>query len=117
MSHPVTCVIVEDEVRYQEILQFYLTKLPNIKITGVFGDTVSASLGIERLKPDLVFLDINISGLDGPEFISLLEHRSKVIVVSGHDETYLNENYDLEYFAFIQKPIDQEKLKRALASL
>ena len=107
-------IIVEDEAEFALLLRKYLEKIPDTKHLGTFGGTTDAVLNIERLRPDVLFLDINISGLEGPEFIDLLEYQPRVIVVSGHAEEVM-QNYDIEFVDFIQKPPTLDRLKEALA--
>lgn len=112
-----TCIIVEDEKDYQEILIHYLNKTGSFEILGVYPDTVAATLAIERKKPEVIFLDINISGLEGPEFVELLDHQPKIIIVSGHSEDFMKAHYEVPYRAYIQKPVDAEKLRKAIEKL
>lgn len=114
---PLKCIIVEDEVHHQELLLFYLKKVGNIEVLGMYKDTVKATLQIEKQKPDFIFLDINISGLEGPEFIELLEYRPKVIMISAHPEEFMNVHYQLPYAAYIQKPLSLDKLQNAFGRL
>lgn len=109
-----TCLIIEDEEEFAALLTHYLKQLENIEVLAVISDTVSASMQIERKKPDLIFLDINISGLEGPEFVDLLEHRPKIIIVSGHNEDYMKQYPEVDYVDFIQKPPTAEKLRAAV---
>ncbi|MEQ8238521.1 MAG: response regulator [Cyclobacteriaceae bacterium] len=111
-------IIIEDEKEYIDILKFYLKKIEGIEILNEYGDTVSAALEIERQKPDLIFLDINISGLDGPEFVDLLIHRPKIIIVSSHPESIMKSDFpDVDYDGYLQKPVDLEKLKAVIEKL
>jgi two-component system LytT family response regulator len=110
-----TCVIVEDDKGHQEILQYYLDRISSLEVIGIYSDTVKAVISIEKHRPDIIFLDINISGLQGPEFIELLEYQPKVIMVSAFPEDYMTDNFDIAYQAYIQKPIDEIKLRRALS--
>jgi two-component SAPR family response regulator len=110
-----TCVIVEDDKGHQDILQYYISRIPSLELLGIYSDTVNAALKIERQRPEIIFLDINISGLQGPEFIELLEYQPKVIIVSAYPEDYMTDNFDIPYQAYIQKPIDEIKLRRALS--
>lgn len=113
-----TCIIVEDEIAYQKIMAFFINQIDRLEIIGAYTNTVQASLQIEKKKPDIIFLDINISGLEGPEFIGLLEYKPKVIVVSGHSEEFMKVHYEnIPYEAYIQKPVTPENLKAALMNL
>lgn len=112
-----TCIVVEDEVHHQELMNFYLKKMGNVEVLGFYTDTVNAALHIEKKKPDLVFLDINISGLEGPEFIELLEYQPKVVIVSAHSQDFMDRHYHIPYHAYIQKPLDALKLRDALTKI
>lgn len=108
------CIIIEDEPEFVEILNFHLQKIPEITVLGAFGDTVQAAIQIERKKPDIIFLDINISGLEGPEFVDLLTHQPKIIVISAHSETFMKHYPEVSYVDFIQKPPSLERIKEAI---
>ncbi|MFT7233349.1 MAG: two-component system LytT family response regulator [Cyclobacteriaceae bacterium] len=110
----ISCIIIEDEPEFMEILNFYLKKIPEVKVLGCYGDTVQATLEIERKKPDFIFLDINISGLEGPEFVELLDHQPKIIVLSGHSESFMKHYPEVSYVDFIQKPPTLERIKSAI---
>jgi len=107
-------IIVEDNPEFALLLQKYLDKIPDIHHIGTYGGTTEAVMNIERHKPDILFLDINISGLEGPEFMELVEHQPKIIIVSGHVEEIMK-NYEIEYADFVQKPPTAERLMKAVA--
>ncbi len=107
-------IIVEDDPEFALLLEKYLERIPDIKHLGTYSGTTDAVLNIERQKPNILFLDIQISGLDGPEFMELLDYKPNVIVVSGYDEDIMK-NYDIEYIEFIQKPPSIDRLKEAIA--
>lgn len=109
-----TCIIVEDEPEFIDILKFQLKKIENIEVVGAYGDTVSATLQIEKKKPDLILLDINISGLEGPEFVEIIEHKPKIIIISGHTEAFMKHYPEVEYVDFVQKPSTVDSLRAAI---
>ena len=108
-----TSIIVEDDEDFAELLEAYIMQLGNLTVLAKHGDTTKAALDIEKLKPDIVFLDVNISGLAGPEFMELVEHQPQIIVVSGHSPRIMEE-YDLEITSFIQKPFTKDDLREAV---
>ncbi|MDW3194006.1 MAG: response regulator [Cytophagales bacterium] len=120
MSTKYSCIIVEDDEDFAEMLQQYLVRIGGLDVLAVHGDTTKAALDIEKLKPDVIFLDINISGLEGPEFMELVEHRPQIIVCSGHPPSVMS-NYDIEIAEYLQKPFTRDQLevavKRCIASL
>ena len=81
---------------------------------GTCDNTLDAAKKIDTDKPDILLLDINISGLEGPEILELTDHKPKAIIISSHPEEVM-ENYDVEYVEFIQKPLkNAEQLINAI---
>ena len=113
MSARYSCIIVEDDEDFAEMLQRYITRVSDLEVLAVHGDTTQAALDIEKLKPDVLFLDISISGLEGPEFMELVEHKPQIIVVSGHPPSIM-ENYDLKICEYLQKPFSMQDLQMAV---
>ncbi len=101
---PTRCIIIEDDPAFQTIIKSLVSRLPNFEILDLFDNSVDAALFITRKKPDLVFLDVEINGLNGLEVLDSLEHKPKTIVISG-DKNYEAEAKDLGVDAFITKPI------------
>lgn len=109
-----TYLIIEDDPAFSEILKVISSKIPNLKLIAVCDNTTHAAKYIDVDKPDILLLDINISGLEGPEILEITDHKPKTIVISSHPEEVM-ENYEVEYVQFIQKPLkDSEQLISAI---
>ena len=100
----VRCIIIEDDPAFQVIIKSLVSKLPDFEILDIFDNSVDAALFITKKKPDLVFLDVEINGLNGLEVLDSLIHKPKTIVISG-EQKYQEEANELEVDAFITKPI------------
>lgn len=98
------CLIIEDDHAFADILSTILEKVPEVELIGVSDNTVDAAKRLELEKPDILLLDVNISGLEGPEILEMAEHKPKTIVITSHEEGVM-ENYEIDYVEFIQKPI------------
>ena len=114
-------MIVEDDPAFAKVLEIVTEKVEELQLVGTFDNTVDAVSTITRQKPDIILLDINISGLEGPEMMELVEYQPKVVVISSHPEEIMSQ-YDIDYFAFIQKPLIESEvlikvLRDCLASL
>lgn len=81
-----------------------IKKVSEVELLGTSDNTLDAAKRIDLDKPDILLLDINISGLEGPEVLELADHKPKTIVISSHPEEVM-ENYEVDYVAFIQKPL------------
>ncbi|SNS99856.1 Response regulator receiver domain-containing protein [Ekhidna lutea] len=114
MSKEYQYLIIEDDPAFVEILKVIMAKVPEMKLIGISDNTVDAAKRIDMDKPEVLLLDINISGLEGPEVLEISEHKPLTIVISSHPEEVMD-NYDVEYVAFIQKPLkNAEQLVNAI---
>lgn len=108
-------IIIDDESNGRDILTALLEKFcPSLEILGTADNAESGKKIIDQLKPQLVFLDINMPGQTGFDMLQQFDAIDfEVIFVTAHD------NYALKAFKFsaidyILKPIDLEDLKAAV---
>lgn len=108
------CLIADDERSAREILEKHITKIPYLKLVARCNNAAEALIKIQELRPDIVFLDIQMPGLSGLELISLLPStRQKIIVVSG-DPQFAIDGFNLQVTDYILKPVTFERLARAV---
>jgi two-component system, LytTR family, response regulator len=111
-----TGLIVDDEAAARSRLTRMLSKYAEVRIVGEASDGLQALEGIERLTPDLVFLDIQMPGLDGFQVIrSILPAtpRPLIIFVTGFDRHAL-EAFEANALAYLLKPVEKEQLAMVL---
>ena len=97
-----------------EILKVISSKVEGVELIGVCDNTLDAAKRIDLDKPDILLLDINISGLEGPEILEIADHKPKTIMISSHPKEVMD-NYEVDYVEFIQKPLkDSEQLMNAI---
>jgi response regulator of citrate/malate metabolism len=99
-----TCLIIEDDPSFSEILRVITSKVPELELIAITDNTLDAAKHIDLDKPDILLLDINISGLEGPEILEISDHKPKTIVISSHPREIM-ENYEVDFVEFIQKPL------------
>ena len=108
-------VIVDDEELARDRIQTLLEQQPDVEIVGVCTDGPSAVETIDRTQPDLVFLDVQMPGMDGFEVVENLE-RTKlpaVVFVTAHDAHALKA-FEIHALDFLLKPFDQTRFEKAL---
>lgn len=108
------CIIIEDSPAFVKILKVYINKIGYIDIISVHDDSISSAVSIFRHKPDLIFLDVSISGLNGLDMLETLEDRPKTIVISNHSSDFLENYKNVKIDAFLQKPVDFETFQKVL---
>jgi two-component system, LytTR family, response regulator len=110
-----TCIITDDEQNSRETLRFLLAAIsPDTLIVAEAKNTEQAKNYIEKLKPDLLFLDINMAGQSGIEFLE--ENGTmgcQVIFTTAYNE-YAVKAFRLNAIDFLLKPIDPDELEAAL---
>ena len=106
----ITCVIVDDEKLARELLQEYLLQLPNIQVLGECSKGKDAVEMIDKLKPDLIFLDVQMPGMSGFDVLEEITHDPYVIFCTAYDQ-YAIKAFEKNAVDYILKPLDQERFK------
>lgn len=108
-------LIVDDESLARERIISLLKKENDIEVVGECSDGEEALQKINSLKPDLVFLDIQMPLMNGIEVIkNLNEYLPEVIFVTAYDE-YAVEAFEMNALDYLLKPFDQERFAKTLA--
>lgn len=115
MPGEITVLIVDDEELARDRLRSLLERDPRIELVGEAGDGKSAVASICKLKPDLVFLDVQMPELNGFEVLQALEEdeRPNVVFVTAHDKFALKA-FDVHAVDYLLKPFDRERFQVAL---
>lgn len=106
-------IIVEDEEPARQLLQKYLSEHPNINVIAECPDGYSAVMAINKEKPDLVLLDIQLPRLNGFEVLELIEHNPQVIFATAYDE-FAIKAFERNATDYLLKPFSKERLSAAL---
>lgn len=113
-------LIIEDEAPAREIVKHYLKDYENIEIIGECLDGFSGLKSISEMKPDLVFLDIQMPKLTGFEMLEVLEEKPEIIFTTAYDQ-YAIRAFELNAVDYLLKPFHKERfdeaMKKAVARL
>lgn len=110
----IKCIVVDDEPLAVEMLTAFIRKTPSLELAATFTDPVLALSEISEIKPDIVFLDIQMSDLDGLELSKLLPAGTRTIFTTAFKE-YAFESYEVEALDYLLKPIRYQKFVEAVA--
>jgi two-component system LytT family response regulator/two-component system response regulator LytT len=111
-----TAVLVDDEALARDELAFLLGQVRGVDIVGTAGNGIEAVDTISRLKPDVVFLDIQMPGLTGFEVARRLidaETPSHIIFVTAYDQHAI-EAFEVNAVDYLLKPVDASRLDVAI---
>ena len=113
MTEKLTCYIIDDEHLAQQILEEYVSKVSFLELKGSFSSAMEAAAQMDKDKPDLLFLDINMPDLNGLSFISMLNPKPQIILTTAYDQ-YALKAFDLEVRDYLLKPIPFERFYKAV---
>ncbi len=116
MSLALRTVLVDDEQLARDELGYLLDQAGGVEVIGQAGDGLEALGTIDRLQPDLVFLDVQMPGFTGFEVARrLLEGgpSSHIIFVTAYDQ-YAIEAFEVNAVDYLLKPVDPARLEMAL---
>jgi two-component system, LytTR family, response regulator len=111
----IKALIIDDEKHCIITLQFLLDQLENVEVVDAIQDSRLALKAVEELKPDLVFLDIEMPHLNGFDFLGQFAHPLpfKVVFTTAYDQ-YAIRALKLNALDYLMKPIDKQDLLMAL---
>lgn len=105
--------LVDDELLALEELKVLLSPFEDLEIVG-FSDSVDQAIQeCNEKKPDLIFLDINMPGKDGFEFLENLEEVREVIFVTAYDQFALKA-FEVNALDYLLKPLNPKRLAEAI---
>ncbi len=106
-------LIIDDERGSRSELLRMLKHYPQIIVLGEAANADEAESLISLLKPDLIFLDIQMPGRSGFELLEALAHVPKVIFVTAYDQ-YAIKAFEVSAMDYMMKPIREERFKQAI---
>ena len=114
MDKKIEAIIVDDESLARESLKSALEPFEDIEVIGEYSNGFEAVRGVQRLKPDLLFLDIRMPKLDGFDVVELLEKDTPAIIfVTSYDE-YALRAFEAEALDYLLKPVKGERLQKTV---
>ncbi|HYL64140.1 MAG TPA: LytTR family DNA-binding domain-containing protein [Candidatus Methylomirabilis sp.] len=116
-SMPINTIIVDDEKPAREELAFLLRSFPEVNVIGQGKNGVEAVSLIKEHAPDLVFLDVQMPGLDGFGVLKkLVEKKMKMphVVFATAFDQYAVKAFDVNAVDYVLKPFDRTRISKAL---
>ncbi len=114
MSKTLKTIIIDDEQPAIDLLKHYLKQHKQIQIIKECQDGFCGLKAINELKPDLVFLDIQMPKLTGFELLELLHEKPMIIFTTAYDE-YAIKAFEINAIDYLLKPFSEERLTKAIA--
>ncbi|TCD28571.1 response regulator transcription factor [Pedobacter psychrodurus] len=111
-------VILDDETRGSKLLSQKLQSFEDeLQVVGVFNEPAKALAAIIALDPDVLFLDVEMPGLNGFQFLERLGSFSFEVIFTTAYDSYTLEALRLSAVDYLMKPVDEDDLKTAIIRL
>jgi DNA-binding LytR/AlgR family response regulator len=112
-----TCIIADDEAHLARYLKDQLASAwPALQVLEVLSNGVEAAKSIEKLAPDLAFLDIQMPGMTGLDVAQGIETATRVVFVTAYDE-YALQAFDQGAIDYLLKPVTAERIAKTVTRL
>ncbi len=112
-SGSLRAVIVDDEELARQLLKEYLREAGGVEVVAECANGFEAVKAVGELKPDLVFLDVQMPKLDGFEVLELIDSGTAVIFVTAYDQ-YAMRAFDANAVDYLLKPFSSDRFRKAL---
>jgi len=109
----IKCIIIDDEPLAIKVLENYLQDFQNFELIASFTNPLEAISILKETAIDVIFLDINMSEMNGLDFIKNAKIKSNVVITTAYRE-YAVESYDLDVLDYLVKPIPFNRFLKAI---
>jgi DNA-binding LytR/AlgR family response regulator len=112
-SEKYSCIIIDDEPIAIRVINSYIAKIDEIETIGSFTNAFDAMNLLHSKKTDLIFLDINMPGINGIEFLRSIRNPPEVIFTTAFRE-YAAEAFDVNALDYLVKPVSMERFLKSV---
>jgi DNA-binding LytR/AlgR family response regulator len=112
----ISVFLIDDEAPTRRELRYLLEQLGEVAILGEAGNPSQGLRGIRETKPQLVFLDIQLPGLNGIELAEIIKELPEppLIIFTTAFEQFAVQAFNVEAFDYILKPFTQERVAKSI---
>jgi two-component system LytT family response regulator len=106
------CLAIDDEPLALELLEDNISKVPYLQLAASCNNPIEAMQILQHEQVDLIFLDIQMPGLTGLQFIQTIQEKPMFILITAY-EKYALEGFNLDVVDYLVKPVALERFIKA----
>lgn len=108
----IRCLAIDDEPLALELLTDNISKVPFLKLIASCDNVMDAMKEMQQQSVDLIFLDIQMPGLTGLQFIESMTEKPMIILITAYKQ-YALEGYNLAVTDYLVKPVSLDRFMKA----
>ena len=120
MKKEFSAIIIDDEKLARDLIKNYLSDFEDVNVIAESSNAFDAVKQINELKPDLIFLDIQLPKINGFELLEIIDYKPAIIFSTAYHE-YAIKAFEVNAIDYLLKPYNQERfnqaVKKTLASI
>ncbi len=113
----ITCLIIDDEEPAHEVLKYLIAKVSWLDYAGSCYNAIDAIELIPNLKPDLVFVDVNMPELSGLDLLGIIQIPDSHIIITTAYSEYAIDGFNYDVTSFLLKPIGFDRFLKAVTKV
>lgn len=110
----IRCIIIDDEAPARNVIKTFLKSESDIEIIAECDNGFDAFKQINELKPDLIFLDVQMPKLTGFEMLEILEQKPSIIFTTAYDQ-YALKAFEMNAIDYLLKPFSTDRFSEAIS--
>lgn len=108
-----TCLIIDDEKLARDLLREFIESIESLQLIDECARGSEAVEKINKLKPDLIFLDVQMPGMNGFDVLDEIDHEPYVIFTTAYDQ-YAIKAFEKNAIDYLLKPLDEDRFRQAV---
>jgi DNA-binding LytR/AlgR family response regulator len=110
----IKCLLADDEPPARELLASYINRLDDLELCGQCADSLETFRFLQKNEVNLLFLDIQMPGMNGLELIKSLHNPPHIVLITAYRE-YAVEGFELDVLDYLVKPVSFERFLKTVS--